>query len=98
MIDIEALKKYGMAFEDDKTFEDSLAHYENEEHFYRTFLMVTDHIPLKIVESLIETMNDATALDFMVRFLAWIVKTHHEYSDIISYRKEARKYIPKEEL
>lgn len=48
-IPIELLIKYQMAFEGE-TFEDSMSHYEDEKHFYETFLIQTDHIPNKIIE------------------------------------------------
>lgn len=95
-IPIDVLIYYGMAFEGE-TIEDAHAHYMDDHHFYETFLIQTDHVTNKIVESLIETMCDATALDFVLRFIAWLVKTNNEYHDVIGYRKFARSKISKEE-
>lgn len=88
-IPIEILIKYQMAF-DGETVEESRAHYDNDRHFYETFLIQTDHIPNKIIESLIETMNEATALNFIVKFIEWVLETYKNYHEIISYRTYAR--------
>ena len=56
MIPKEILEKYHMA---------EMDWYESEIDFYQTFLIVTDHIPNKIVEQLIEDMATATLVDFI---------------------------------
>lgn len=65
----------------------------DEIEFYRSFLALTDHIPNKIIESLIEKLADATALNFISVFIQSIKDVKVNYSDILLYRKFAREEI-----
>ena len=83
----EMARKYGLAplEEFQKTGE--------EVEFYRSFLALTDHIPNKIIESLVENLADATALNFITVFIQFIVDVRVHYSEILKLRKQAREEI-----
>ena len=55
--------------------------------------MVTDHIPNKIIESLIENLTDATALNFITVFIKLLADVRIHYSDVLKLRKQARAEI-----
>ena len=74
-------------------FDEYSSQDEIDESVWRIFLMVTDHIPNKIVESLIENLADATALNFISVFIQFIKDVKVNYNDILLYRKFARKEI-----
>ena len=74
-------------------FDEHSSQAEIDESVWRIFLMVTDHIPNKIVESLIENLADATALNFIAVFIQFIVDVRVRYSDVLKLRKQARAEI-----
>ena len=83
----EMAEKYGLA---------PLEEFQNtgeEIEFYRSFLVLTDHIPNKIIESLVENLADATALNFISVFIQSIKDVKVKYNDILLYRKFAREEI-----
>ena len=84
MIPKEIYEKYHLA---------DISDYESEYMFYYTFLVQTDHISNKIIESLIENLADATALNFISVFIQFIKDVKVNYNDILLYRKFARKEI-----
>ena len=84
MIPKEIYEKYNLA---------DIEEYETESAFYETFLIQTDHIPNKIIESLIENLATATALDFISVFIQFIKDVKVNYNDILLYRKFAREEI-----
>ena len=84
MIPKEIYEKYHLA---------DISEYETESEFYETFLIQTDFIPNKIIESLIENLADATALNFITAFIQFIKDVKVNYNDILLYRKFARKEI-----
>lgn len=84
MIPKEVYEKYHLA---------DIEEYETESAFYETFLVQTDHIPNKIIESLIENLADATALNFISVFIQFIKDVKVNYNDILLYRKFARAEI-----
>ena len=91
-IPVEILEKYNMkSLEEYK--EDVGNFADTEKMFYETFLIQTDHIPNKIIESLIENLADATALNFITVFIQFIVDVRIHYSDVLKLRKTARKEI-----
>ena len=65
----------------------------DEIEFYRSFLALTDHIPNKIIESPIENLADATALNFIGVFVQFIADVRIHYSDVLKLRKQAREEI-----
>ena len=79
-----------MAF-DGETTEEVKERYGDE--FYSVFLIQTDHIPNKIIESLVENLADATALNFIAVFIQFIVDVRVRYSDVLKLRKQARAEI-----
>ena len=90
MIPINLLIKYQMAFEGETT-EEVKERYGDE--FYSVFLIQTDHIPNKIIESLIENLADATALNFIKVFIQSLADVRVRYSEILKLRKQAREEI-----
>ena len=84
MIPKEVYEKYHLA---------DIEEYETESAFYETFLIQTDHIPNKIIESLIENLADATALNFITVFIKFLADVRVHYSDVLKLRKQAREEI-----
>ena len=83
----EVAEKYGLA--PLETFKEEFTEIE----FYESILNQTDHIPNKIIESLIENLADATALNFITVFIQFIVDVRVHYSDVLKLRKQARAEI-----
>ena len=67
--------------------------YDSELDMYYSYLNKTDHIPNKIIESLIENLADATALNFITVFIQFIVDVRIRYSDVLKLRGQAREEI-----
>ena len=84
MIPKEVYEKYHLA---------DITEYESEYVFYYTFLIQTDHIPNKIIESLIENLTDTTALNFITVFIKFLADVRIHYSDVLKLRKQAREEI-----
>ena len=84
MIPREICEKYKVA---------DIEYYDSDFEFYYAFLSATDHIPNKIIESLIEKLADATALNFISVFIQSIKDVKVNYNDILLYRKFAREEI-----
>ena len=80
----EIYEKYNLA---------DITEYESESVFYYTFLIQTDHIPNKIIESLVENLADATALNFIGVFVQFIADIRVHYNDVLKARKLAREEI-----
>ena len=74
-------------------FDEYSSQDEIDESVWRIFLMVTDHIPNKITESLIENLADATALNFIKVFIQSLADVRVRYSEILKLRKQAREEI-----
>ena len=83
----EVAERYGIASLE--TFQEEFTEIE----FYESILNQTDHIPNKIIESLIENLADATALNFITVFIQFIVDVRVHYSDVLKLRKQAREEI-----
>ena len=90
MIPINLLIKYQMAFEGETT-EEVKERYGDE--FYSVFLIQTDYIPNKIIESLVENLADATALNFITVFIKFLADVRIHYNDVLKLRKQAREEI-----
>ena len=84
MIPKEMCEKYQLA---------DITEYEEESVLYETFLIQTDHIPNKIIESLIENLADATALNFITVFIKFLADVRIHYNDVLKLRKQARAEI-----
>ena len=76
-----------MAFEWDATG------FDSELDMYYHYLESTDQIPNKIIESLIENLTDATALNFITVFIKFLADVRIHYSDVLKLRKQARAEI-----
>ena len=83
----EVAEKYGLA--PLETFKEEFTEIE----FYESLLKQTDHIPNKIIESLIENLADATALNFIGVFVQFIADIRVHYNDVLKARKLAREEI-----
>ena len=82
MIPKELLQKYSIA---DQGF------YNDDIFFYKTFLIQTDHIPLKIFEDYITYMVDNNVnVGNMKKFFSDVKE---EYGDVLEARKFAREEI-----
>ena len=69
--------------------------FDSELDMYYHYLESTDHIPNKIIESLIENLTDATALNFITVFIKFLADVRIHYSDVLKLRKQAREEINK---
>ena len=67
--------------------------FDSELDMYYHYLESTDHIPNKIIESLIENLTDATALNFITVFIKFLADVRVRYSEILKLRKQAREEI-----
>lgn len=88
MIDANALG-IGKWFEDGELDDEHL----REVDVWHMFLDRTDHIPSKIVETLVENLADATALNFVGVFIQFVADVRINYSDVLKLRKQAREKI-----
>ena len=75
-----------------------MSEYESEYEFYYTFLCQTDHIPNKIIETLIEDLAAATLVDFISVFINFIKNVRIEYKEVLECRKFARDEINRLEV
>lgn len=74
-------------------FEWDVTGFDSELDMYYHYLESTDHIPNKIIESLIENLADATALNFITVFIKFLADVRIHYNDILKLRKQARAEI-----
>lgn len=74
-------------------FEWDATGFDSELDMYYHYLESTDHIPNKIIESLIENLADATALNFITVFIKFLADVRVHYSEILKLRKQARAEI-----
>ena len=75
------------------TFEWDVTGFDSELDMYYHYLESTDHIPNKIIESLIENLTDATALNFITVFIKFLADVRIHYNDVLKLRKQARAEI-----
>lgn len=66
---------------------------ETELAWWYQVLEKTDYIPNKIIESLIENLADATALNFVGVFIQFVADVRIHYNDVLKLRKQAREKI-----
>ena len=74
-------------------FEWDVTGFDSELDMYYHYLESTDHIPNKIIESLVENLADATALNFITVFIKFLADVRIHYSDVLKLRKQARAEI-----
>ena len=88
----ELLSKYNMTSleESRMIFGDNLS---TELTFYQTFLIQTDHIPNKIIESLVEDLADVNLLNFLEIFTKFLSAIKEEYKEVLQCRKFAREEV-----
>ena len=75
-----------------KDFGDTI---DTEKMFYQTFLVQTDHIPLKIFESFIENMATASVLEIPNVIINFFKDIKVTYNEVLTARKIAREEIAK---
>ena len=95
MITKELAEKYNIP-----TLEEALINWECSEEdamidWCKLFLSVTDHIPNKIIERLLEDLASVTVLNFIEVFIKFIINIQEEYKEVLRYRKKAREEIDK---
>lgn len=66
---------------------------EAEINALHQLLSHSDYESTQMIESLISTMQDATALNFVTKFLSWLTTTIGKYGDIIRSRAEWRQRL-----
>lgn len=94
IIPTELLKKYSMAtLEEEKNLFGDTA--EIEKMHYTTFLIQTDHIPLKIFENFIENMATASVLEMPNVIISFFKDIKVTYNEVLTARKAARDEINK---
>lgn len=59
----------------------------------KSLLYATDYKANKLIESLVATMNGATAVNLISRFIAWLADAMREYGDVVSSRATWREKI-----
>ena len=59
----------------------------------KSLLRDTDYKANKLIEGLVATMNGATAVNFISRFIAWLADAMREYGDVVSSRAAWREKI-----
>ena len=74
-------------------FEWDTTGFDSELDMYYHYLESTDHIPNKIIESLVENLADATALNFITVFIKFLADVRVHYNDVLKLRKQAREEI-----
>ena len=74
-------------------FEWDVTGFDSELDMYYHYLESTDHIPNKIIESLVENLADATALNFITAFIKFLADVRIHYNDVLKLRKQARAEI-----
>ena len=74
-------------------FEWDVTGFDSELDMYYHYLESTDQIPNKIIESLVENLADATALNFITVFIKFLADVRIHYSDVLKLRKQARAEI-----
>lgn len=53
----------------------------------------SDYKSAQLIESLVETMQDATALNFIARFISWLTSVVSEYGEAIRQRAAWRQSL-----
>lgn len=66
---------------------------DTEFTFYKTFLIQTDHIPLKIFENFIENMATASLGETFIVVLKFFKDVKVTYNEVLAARKFAREEI-----
>lgn len=94
----DLMKKYELPTFDEWQQAIDAGVYDNFLELYQMFLMKTDHIPNKIIESLVENLASATLATFISVFLDFIKQVRVDYKDVLQCRKTAREEINKLEL
>ena len=94
----DLMKKYELPTFDEWQQAINAGVYDNFSELYQMFLMKTDHIPNKIIESLVENLASATLTTFISVFLEFIKQVRVDYKDVLQCRKRAREEINKLEL
>ena len=93
---MDANNKYGIPepyCHEINVFDEYSSQDEIDESVWRIFLMVTDHIPNKIIERLVKALASATLANLVVVLIDFIKSTREEYGELLQLRKFAREEI-----
>lgn len=59
----------------------------------KLLLADSDYKANKLIEGLVVAMNGATAVNFISRFIAWLLDAMHEFGDVVASRAAWREKI-----
>jgi hypothetical protein len=68
-------------------------HLEMEINAMHQLLAGTDYKAIQLTESLVSTMSDATALNFITKYLSWLHDAITDYGETIRQRAEWRRKL-----
>ena len=77
----------------ERMLESGMTEKEITKDYYRTFLILTDHIPLKIFENFIENMATASLAETFVVVIKFFKDVKVTYAEVLTARKTAREEI-----
>lgn len=89
----EFLDKYGTGTIEQ--YRENMLEGESEVFYYQQVLDLTDHIPNKIIESFVENMASASALETIGVIVNFFKDIKVTYGEVLSIRKYCREEINK---
>ena len=87
----EFLDKYGVGTIEQ--YRENMLEGESETFYYQQILDLTDHIPNKIIESFVENMAAASALETIGVIVNFFKEIKTTYGEILKIRKYCREQI-----
>ena len=87
----ELLDKYG--FGTIEEYRQNMLEGESETFYYQQILDLTDHIPNKIIETFVENMAAASALETIGVIVNFFKEIKTTYGEILQIRKYCREQI-----
>lgn len=87
----EFLDKYGVGTIEQ--YRENMLEGESETFYYQQILDLTDHIPNKIIESFVEDMAAASALETIGVIVNFFKEIKTTYGEILKIRKYCREQI-----
>lgn len=91
IINQEFLDKYGFCTIEE--YRERMLEGETERFYYEQILMATDHIPNKIIETFVENMAAASALETIGVIVNFFKEIKTTYGEILKIRKYCREQI-----
>lgn len=93
----DLMKKYELPTFDEWQQAINAGVYDNFLELYQMFLMKTDHIPNKIIESLVENLATASVLEMPNVIIGFFKDIKVTYNEVLTARKTAREEINRTE-